>query len=95
MIKLFFKLFCKDLFYYNNESDLWHKGMHNLSDLFFKEEPTKILDNITYYSFSIIFPKKKSIFIFVIINRNIKIGKNIYKLPLIIQIFCKNMKYPK
>ena len=62
MIKLFFKLFYKDLFYYNNESDLRHKGMHNLSGLFFKEEPTKILDNITYYSFSIIFPKKKSIY---------------------------------
>ena len=62
MIKIFFKLFYKDLFYYNNQSDLRHKGMHNLSGLFFKEEPTKILDNITYYSFSIIFPKKKSIY---------------------------------
>jgi len=58
MIKLFFKLFYKDLFYYKNESDSRHKGMHNLSGLFFKEEPTKILDNITYYSFSIIFEKK-------------------------------------
>ena len=62
MIKIFFKLFYKDLFYYNNQSDLRHKGMHNLSGLFFKEEPTKILDNITYFSFSIIFPKKKSIY---------------------------------
>ena len=59
MVKIFFKLFYKDLFFYKNESDSKHQGMHNLSGLFLKEEPTKILDNITYYSFSIIFPKKK------------------------------------
>ena len=59
MIKIFFKLFYKDLFYYKNKSDKIHQSMHNLSGLFLKEEPTKILDNITYYSFSIIFPKKK------------------------------------
>ena len=60
MIKLFFKLFYKDLFFYKNESDSKHQGMHNLSGLFLKEEATtKILDNITYYSFSIIFPRKK------------------------------------
>ena len=58
MIKLFFKLFYKDLFFYKNESDSKHQGMHNLSGLFLKEEATtKILDNITYYSFSIIFPR--------------------------------------
>ena len=59
MVKMFFKLFYKDLFYYKNNSDLKHQGMHNLSGLFFKEEPTKILDDIIYYSFSIIFPDKK------------------------------------
>ena len=59
MVKIFFKLFYKDLFYYKDESDTRHKGMYNLSGLFLKEEPTKILYDITYYSFSIIFPKKK------------------------------------
>ena len=33
--------------------------MHNLSGLFFKEEATKILYDVTYYSFSLIFPDKK------------------------------------
>ena len=59
MTRLYFKLFYKDLFYYKNESDPHHQGMHNLSGLFFKEEATKILDDIMYYSFSIIFPTKK------------------------------------
>ena len=59
MTRLYFKLFYKDLFYYKNESEPHHQCMHNLSGLFFKEEATKILDDIMYYSFSIIFPTKK------------------------------------
>ena len=59
MVKVWFKLFYKDLFYYKNKEDNHHWGMHNLSDLFYKEEATKILKNKTYYSFSIIFPSKK------------------------------------
>lgn len=58
MIKIWFKLFYKDLFYYKKKGDIRHKGMHNLSGLFFKEEPTKIFNNIPYYSFSILFPTK-------------------------------------
>ena len=59
MIKIWFKLFYKDLFYYKNKKDLNHKGMHNLSGLFFQIEATKILDGNKYYSFSITFPTKK------------------------------------
>ena len=59
MVKVWFKLFYKDLFYYKNKLDNHHWGMHNLSDLFFKEEASKILDNKIYFSFSIIFPSKK------------------------------------
>ena len=62
MIKIYFKLFYKDLFFYKNQIDSGHHGMHNLSGLFLKEEPTKILEDITYYSFSIIFPSKKHIY---------------------------------
>ena len=58
MIKIWFKLFYKDLFYYKKKGDIRHRGMHNLSGLFFIEEPTKIFDNIPYYSFSILFPNK-------------------------------------
>ena len=59
MVKIWFKLFYKDLFYYKNKDDKNHKGMHNLSGLFLKKEATKILDDKIYYSFSIIFPNKK------------------------------------
>ena len=62
MIKLWFRLFYKDLFYYKNKNDLNHRGMHNLSGLFLKEEPKKVLNNKTFYSFSIIFPSKKRIY---------------------------------
>ena len=59
MVKVWFKLFYKDLFYYKKKEDNHHWGMHNLSDLFFKEETTKKLNDKIYYSFSIIFPSKK------------------------------------
>ena len=59
MIKIWFKLFYKDLLYYKRKEDIKHIGMHNLSGLFFIEEPIKKLDNKNYYSFSILFPSKK------------------------------------
>ena len=62
MIKLWFSLFYKDLFYYKNKNDLKHRGMHNLSGLFLKEEQKKILNNTTFYSFSITFPSKKRVY---------------------------------
>ena len=60
MNKIWFKLFYKDLFYYKNKDDKIHLGMNNLSGLYFREEPSKILNNVIYYSFSILFPSKKS-----------------------------------
>ena len=62
MIKLWFRLFYKDLFYSKNKNDLNHRGMHNLSGLFLKEEEKKVLNNKTFYSFSIIFPTKKRVY---------------------------------
>jgi tRNA A-37 threonylcarbamoyl transferase component Bud32 len=62
MVKYWFKLVYKDLFYYRTKEDKRHKGMHNLSGLFLKKEPTKILNDIIYHSFSIIFPSKKRIY---------------------------------
>ena len=61
LVKKWFKLFYKDLFYYREKNDIKHNGMHNLSGLFFKEEKenNKIIDNKTYLCFSIIFPLKK------------------------------------
>ena len=62
MIKLWFRLFYKDLFYYKNKNDSNHRGMHNLSGLFLKEEQKTLLNNKTFYSFSIIFPSKKRVY---------------------------------
>ena len=58
MIKIWFKLFYKDLFYYKKKEDNRHRGMHNLSGLFFKEEQIKMYENKPYYCFSILFPSK-------------------------------------
>ena len=58
MRKLWFKLVHKDLFYFKNKGDKSHKGMHNLSGLFFKEEKSVVQDGITYYCFSIVYPTK-------------------------------------
>ena len=59
MIKIWFKLFYKDLFYYKKKEDKNHYGVHNLSGLFYIEEPEKEFENNKYYSFSILFPTKK------------------------------------
>ena len=59
MKKFWFKLFYKDFFYYKKKEDKNHIGMHNLSGLFYIEEPEKEFENNKYYSFSIIFPSKK------------------------------------
>jgi calcium/calmodulin-dependent protein kinase I len=62
MVKVWFKLFYKDLFYYKKKKEKTHRGMHNLSGLFLRREATKILNDIIYYSFSIIFPNKKRVY---------------------------------
>ena len=59
MIKIWFKLFYKDLFYFKKKEDSKHIGMHNLSGLFFQKESTRIFEGNSYYSFSLIFPSKK------------------------------------
>ena len=57
--KIWFKLFYKDLFFYRKKTDVKHYGMHNLSGLFFIEEKEKLIDNKSYFTFSIIFPSRK------------------------------------
>ena len=56
--KVWFRLVHKDLFYFKNEKDEIHKGMHNLSGVFLQEEPVKELGGKKYFSFSIQYPKK-------------------------------------
>lgn len=58
MKKIWFKLIYKDLYYYKSPEDLMHKGMHNLSGVFIKEEQECIINNTHYFPFSIINPMK-------------------------------------
>ena len=58
MRKLWFKLVHRDLYFYKDQKDLSHKGMHNLSGLFLQVEPQKIFEGKTYFSFSVIYPVK-------------------------------------
>jgi hypothetical protein len=48
----------KDLYYYKNFNDPTHRGMHNLSGTYIKEEEKIILDNEEYFAISVIYPKK-------------------------------------
>jgi len=56
--KLWFKLVHKDLYYYKNISDATHRGMHNLSGTYIKEEEKTIFENEEYFCISVIYPKK-------------------------------------
>ena len=48
MIKIWFKLFYRDYYYYKKKDDIKHIGMHNLSGLYFIEEPPKIYEDKTF-----------------------------------------------
>ena len=60
--RLYFKLIHKDLYFFKNEKEKSHKGMHNLSGVFIKENPTNVFNDMTFYSFSLIFPSKTRIY---------------------------------
>ena len=63
MIKIYFKLYYKDMFFYRKENDIKHYCVHNLSGSFFsKENFTKLYEEKIYYQFSIIFPSKRHIY---------------------------------
>ena len=53
--KVWFSLIYKDFYFYRNKGDRLHKGMHNLSGAFIKEEPEAIIENKHFYCFSLIF----------------------------------------
>ena len=56
--KLWFKLLYKDLYYYKSQEEPTHKGMHNLSGVFVKEDQPITYDGKPLYCFSVIYPKK-------------------------------------
>ena len=62
MRRIWFKLLGRDLFYFKNENDELHKGMHHLSGIFIQEEKPKIFNGKKYLSFSMIYPKKTRVY---------------------------------
>jgi len=56
--KLWFKLVHRDFYYFKNENDQIHKGMHNISGVFVKEENKTTLEGKEYFTFSMSYPKK-------------------------------------
>ena len=57
--QIYFKLIYKDLYYYKSKEDTKHKGMHNLSDVYLKEEEPQLIDGKKFFSFVIVFPAKE------------------------------------
>ena len=59
MKKIYFRLICKDLYFYKSKDDKKHKGMHNLSGVYIKDEGTVEINKKKLYCFNIIFPSKE------------------------------------
>ena len=57
--QIYFKLIYKDLYYYKTKEDIKHKGMHNLSGVYVKEEEPCLIEGKKFYSFIILFPAKE------------------------------------
>ncbi len=56
------KLICKDIYYYKTKDSPMYKGMHNLSDVYIKQNELYEYEGKKYYSFTMIFPKKTKTF---------------------------------
>jgi hypothetical protein len=56
--KLWFKLVHKDLYYFKNKEETAHKGMHNLSGVYVKEEQPIQYDGQNLLCFAVVYPKK-------------------------------------
>ena len=59
MKKIYFKLIHKDLYYYKSKDIKKHKGMHNLSGVYIKDEGVVKIKDKKLYCFNIIFPSKE------------------------------------
>ncbi len=56
--QIYFKLIYKDLYYYKSKDDTKHKGMHNLSGVYLKEDDKVTIEGKQFYAFTIVFPSK-------------------------------------
>ena len=59
MKKIYFRLIYKDLYYYKSKDIKKHKGMHNLSGVYIKDEGAVTINSKKLYCFNIIFPTKE------------------------------------
>ena len=59
MKKIYFRLICKDLYFYKSKDTKKHKGMHNLSGVYIKDEGIVTINDKKLYCFNIIFPSKE------------------------------------
>ena len=59
MKKIYFRLICKDLYYYKSKDTKKHKGMHNLSGVYIKDLGIVTINEKKLYCFNIIFPSKE------------------------------------
>ena len=57
--KIYFRLICKDLYFYKSKEDKKHKGMHNLTGVYIREEEPITIKDKKYYCFNIICPMKQ------------------------------------
>ncbi len=62
MKKIYFKLIQRDLYHFIKPTDLYHKGMTNLSGVFIQEDGELYLAGKRYYSFVLIFNLKKRVY---------------------------------
>lgn len=56
--RAWYKVYDKDLYYFSKQESLCHQGLHNLSGIFIKDKPPKILSGRLYFPFSIIFSER-------------------------------------
>ena len=56
--KIYFRLICKDLYYYKSKTNKIHKGVHNLSGVFIQSNGLVKLGDKKFFCFTIIFPTK-------------------------------------
>jgi len=79
MKKIYFKLICKDLYYYKSKEHKKHKGMHNLSGVYIKDEGTVTINDKKLYCFNVIFPSKERKYYVLDENEYIKWVESIRK----------------
>ena len=62
--KVYFRLVGRDIYYFKNNTDTEHKGMHNLSGIYVKDGGKVTVKDKQYFTFSILYPQKARTYYF-------------------------------